>query len=94
MNHFIKRVLALFLLGVLLLPSSLDVIHRCELHDHFECNEQKAHLHQSEKNCEICDFNLINFNCELGNRENSKKPQIFVALNAFLHPRSILFVYS
>lgn len=85
-HHFIKRILAFFLLGVLLLPSSVDVIHHCEIHVHFECNEQKAHLHQSEKNCEICDFNLINFNYELGNRENLKQPQIFVALNPFYTP--------
>ena len=85
-HHFIKRILALFLLGVLLLPSSLDVIHHCEIHVHFECNKQKAHLHQSEINCEICDFNLINFNYELVNRENLKQLQIFVALNAFYNP--------
>ena len=85
-HHFIKRILALFLLGVLLLPSLIDLIHQCEIHAHFECNEQKSHLHQSEKNCEICDFNLINFNYELGSRKNLKQPQIFVALNAFYTP--------
>ncbi len=85
-HHFIKRILALFLLGILLLPSLVDVIHHCKIHVHFECNEQKAHLHQSETNCEICDYNLLNFNYELGNRENLEQPQIFVALNAFYTP--------
>ncbi|MAR98356.1 MAG: hypothetical protein CMP80_04390 [Formosa sp.] len=85
-QHFIKRILALFLLGILLLPSLVNIIHHCEIHAHFECNEQKAHLHQSETNCEICDFNLLNFNYELGNRENLEKPQIFEALNTFYTP--------
>lgn len=84
--NFIKRILALFLLGILLLPSLVDVIHHCEIHAHFECNEQKAHLHQSETNCEICDYNLLNFNYELGNHENLEQPQIFVAFNASYIP--------
>ena len=85
-NKNIKRILALFLWSVLLFPSLLNVIHHCEMHVHFECNEQKAHLHQSETNCGICDYNLLNFNYELGNRENLEQPQIFVALNAFYTP--------
>jgi hypothetical protein len=82
-HHFIKRILALFLLGILLLPSLVDAIHQCEIHAHFECDEQKAHLHQSEINCELCEYNLLNFNYELGNRENLEQPRIFAALNAF-----------
>ena len=85
-HHFIKRISALFLLVVLLLPSLVDLIHHCEIHAHFECNEQNAHLHQSETDCEICDYNLLNFNYDLRNSENLEQPRIFVALNTFYTP--------
>jgi len=78
-----KRILALFLWAVLLFPSLLNVIHQCELHDHFECDEQKVHLHQSEIDCKICDYNLLNFDFDLGNCENLEHPEIFATLNAF-----------
>ena len=82
-NKNIKRILALFFWGVLLFPSFLNVIHQCQLHDHFECNEQKAHLHQSITDCDICDFNLLNFNYDLDKCDNLEQPEIFVTLNAF-----------
>ena len=85
-HHFIKHILALFLLGVLLLPSLLDVIHRCEIHVHFECNEEKAHLHQSVTDCELCEYNLLSFNYDLRNSENSEQQLIFVALNSSYTP--------
>ncbi len=85
-NKLTKRILALFLCGILFFPSLLNTTHHCDRDAHFECNEQKAHLHQSETNCEICDYNLINFNYELGNHENLEQPQIFVAFNAFYIP--------
>jgi hypothetical protein len=81
-----KCILALFLWAVLLFPSLLNVIHQCELHDHFECDEQKVHIHQSEIDCKICDFNLLNFDYELGNFENLEQPEIFAALNPFYTP--------
>ncbi len=79
----IKRIIALFLWGVLLFPSLLDVIHHCETHVHFECSEQKAHLHQLVTDCDICDFNLLNFNYDLDNRDKLDQPEIFINLNAF-----------
>ena len=81
--NFIKRILALFLLGILLLPSLVNIIHHCEIHAHFECNEQKAHLHQSITDCDICDFNLLNFSYDLDNCDNLEQPEIFTTLNAF-----------
>ncbi len=81
-----KRILALFLWAVLLFPSLLNVIHHCEIHAHFECDEQKVHLHQSEINCELCEYNLLNFNYELVNSENSEQQLIFVALNSSYTP--------
>ena len=78
-----KRILALFLWAVLLFPSLLNVIHQCELHDHFECDEQKVHLHQSEIDCKICDYNLLNFDFDLGNCENLEQPEIFAASDSF-----------
>ena len=82
-QHFIKRILALFLLGILLLPSLVNIIHHCEIHAHFECNEQKAHLHQSETNCEICDFNLLNFNYDLKKCHSLEQSEIFTASDSF-----------
>tara|TARA_Y100000385_G_scaffold147208_1_gene152796 strand:+ start:265 stop:633 length:369 start_codon:yes stop_codon:yes gene_type:complete len=81
-NKNIKRILALFFWGVLLFPSFLNIVHQCQLHDHFECNEQKAHLHQSITDCDICDFNLLNFSYDLESCDNLEQPKIFTTLNA------------
>ena len=85
-NKYIKHILALFFVGVLLLPSLLDVIHHCDTHVHSKCNEQKAHVHQSVTDCEICDFNLLDVNYKFTNNENSEQTQIFAALNPFYTP--------
>jgi hypothetical protein len=82
-NKNIKRILALFLLGALLFPSLLNAIHHCETHLHSECSEQKAHLHQLDTDCDICDFNLLNFSYDLDSCDNLEHPEIFATLNAF-----------
>ena len=81
-----KRILAFFLWLVLLFPSLLNLVHHCEIHAHLECNEQKAHLHQFNNDCEICDYNLLNLNYDLRNIKNFEQPQIFTTLNAFYTP--------
>ena len=82
-NENIKRILALFLLGVLLFPSLLNAIHQCEIHLHSECSEQKAHLHQLDTDCDICHFNLLNFSYDLYSCDILEHPEIFATLNDF-----------
>ena len=60
-----KRVLALFLWLVLISPSVFNFIHQIESHNHFECSENKAHIHVLNSECQSCDFNLLTFNYEL-----------------------------
>ena len=82
-NKNIKRILALFLWAVLVFPSLLNIIHHCDMHIHLECNEQKEHFHQYEKDCEICDFNLLNFNYDLKKCHSLEQSEIFTASDSF-----------
>jgi len=60
-----KPVLALLLWLVLVFPSAFNFIHQFESHNHFECSENKAHIHVLSSECQSCDFNLLSFNYEL-----------------------------
>ncbi len=60
-----KPVLALLLWLVLISPSVFNFIHQFESHNHFECSENKAHIHVLSSECQSCDFNLLTFNYEL-----------------------------
>ena len=61
-HHIKKRVLALLLWLVLITPSVFTFIHQFESHDHFDCSENKSHIHVLSSECQSCDFNLLTFN--------------------------------
>ncbi len=82
-NQLSKRILALFLWAILIFPSLLNIIHHCDMHIHLECNEQKEHFHQYEIDCEICDFNLLNFNYDLKKCHSLEQSEIFTASDSF-----------
>mgnify|MGYP001238442602 FL=1 len=64
-HHTKKRVLALLLWLVLISPSVFNFIHQFESHDHFDCSENKSHIHVLSSECQSCDFNLLTLNYEL-----------------------------
>lgn len=59
-EHFIYRVLAITLVMSILVPITLNTIHKLEHdHHHESCNNHyKTHLHKLEKDCDFCLFKL------------------------------------
>jgi hypothetical protein len=56
-KQFCKNTFALVLLGAFLLPTAVQFASAFESHNHFICNEQQIHVHQSVIECETCTFN-------------------------------------
>lgn len=82
-NQHTKCILALLLLGVLTFPSIFDLVHQCDSHKSTNCKENKSHLHQLQKGCEVCDFTLLTFDYRINNVPNLEKNEIFVIQDNF-----------
>ena len=82
-NQNIKFTLALLLLGIFTFPSVLNLVHQCDSHKSIECKENKAHLHQLQTECKVCDFNLLTFDYRTNKVPNLEKNEIFAILDNF-----------
>ena len=82
-NQNIKFILAILLLGVFTFPSILNLVHQCDSHKSIDCKENKAHLHQLQTECKICDFNLLTFNYKLNELPDTQKKELFLTPDNF-----------
>lgn len=57
-----KKISAIIMLMLLLLPMFSAIAHSLEDHDHPICNEVTTHLHELETECSICDFHFQAYN--------------------------------
>lgn len=57
-----KKISAVILLMLLLLPTFSSIAHSFGDHDHPVCKEVKTHLHELESECAVCDFHFEAFN--------------------------------
>ena len=71
------------LMGVLSLPSIINLFHQCDSHNSIDFKENKAHLHHLQTECEVCDFNLLTFNYKINEVPNLEKKEIFVVPDNF-----------
>ena len=78
-KQFCKNTFALVLLGAFLLPTAVQFASAFESHNHFICNEQQIHVHQSVIECETCTFNYSPYHFSF---------VIFTNLEVFLTPEA------
>lgn len=85
-NQIGKTIASVLLLLALLLPTAIQFSHMIEGHEGDSCNVQSTHIHKSEKNCEICDFQLISINYDIAKYPDLLLPQISVKLTSDFTP--------
>ena len=67
----LKKIISLFFVSLLCLPSILGLNH--VIHgDHSICHEQQIHFHEYEIDCSTCDFIRISFDYNSNEFEYSK----------------------
>ncbi|MFT5078521.1 MAG: hypothetical protein ACI825_001162 [Planctomycetota bacterium] len=77
-----KNIVALLLFVALMLPSAVQFIHMFEAHEHIACTENATHIHESVRECDICDFHLALFNYDIDIYPNLLLPKIPVKVEA------------
>lgn len=82
-NQNVKSIKAIFLWILFVTPTIVNLIHHCDSHGHSGCKEIKAHLHQTQKDCEVCDFNLLTFHYTISKLPHFEHDEIFVVLDNF-----------
>lgn len=82
-NQNIKCIIALLLLGILTFPSIFDLVHQCDSHKSTNCKENKSHLHQLKKGCEVCDFTLLTFNYKINELPDTEKKELLLTPDNF-----------
>ncbi|QNJ98645.1 hypothetical protein [Constantimarinum furrinae] len=56
-----KLFITFFLIGILLFPSAVQVIHSVEGHEHNVCSDFSTHVHENKTDCELCHFHYAPF---------------------------------
>ena len=82
-NQKIKGFVAVFLWILFVTPTLVNLIHHCDSHGHLECKEIKAHLHQLQTDCEVCDYNILTFDYKINKVPILENNEIFVILDNF-----------
>lgn len=87
-KEIIKRISAVFMLALLLLPLVSEIAHSFEDHEHLTCTEATTHLHELEADCSICDFHFNAFTFTPLVQITSYEAKIFLQPN--FHPLQII----
>ena len=59
-NIFVK-FFSLMLVVILLFPSAIQLAHTEDSHDHPVCTDFSTHMHETELDCSLCDFQVSIF---------------------------------
>ena len=85
-NQFGKNTAALLLLLALILPTAIQFSHFIEGHESDICYDHSNHIHQTKKNCEVCDFHLTSINYDITKYPDLLLTQISVRLTSDFTP--------
>jgi hypothetical protein len=58
-------MVALILILVLAIPTTIQITHLFENHEHVICTSNDVHLHEADVDCSICDYTYTPFNFKI-----------------------------
>lgn len=64
-KKIVERILAFWLIALLLLPVTIEAVHTFEGHESVSCSETATHIHGIEAECELCDIRLTTFDFDI-----------------------------
>jgi hypothetical protein len=53
--------ISFLLIGTLLFPSAVQVVHDLEGHEHTVCSDFSTHVHENKTDCDLCHFHSSPF---------------------------------
>jgi len=60
-KNILKIIISIALTVIILFPLVTQFFHVLEGNQHIVCTDNSTHLHKSESDCNICDFNYTPF---------------------------------
>lgn len=71
-----RVIVALMLFVAIMLPTSVQLFHAFEGHEHIACTKKASHIHEFSSKCDICDFHLASFDYQFINLPDLGSPEI------------------